>query len=368
MKILSKRIECELPPAPGNPRNSEGSFLALKDGRLAFVYSRYAGTSSDDGAYAELALITCRDGVWSEPRILTRPDPGKGETNHMSVSLLRLQDGSIGLFFLIKYGDVISEVHLRRSTDELETLLPEDTLCVSDRVRNYYVLNNDRAVMTSDGGIVLPVAIHQSTLGFHDVWEADSRALAAFWRSDDGGRSWRQMNFPLALPANPRSMTGLQEPGVVELPGGALYAYFRTDLGVQYDAVSLDGGGSWFGPRPSAFWSARSALQIRRNPYSGFYYAVWNPVPETPFRYLGGEAPRAWTDGRTPLVIAESEDGVRFGTPCVVEDDPKAGFCYPAIHFDSASRIRLSYCCGGVAPEELDCLSRTRITALEIEH
>jgi hypothetical protein len=34
----------------------------------------------------------------------------------------------------------------------------------------------------------------------------------------------------------------LQEPGCVELPGGVVYGYFRTDLGRQYESVSLDGG------------------------------------------------------------------------------------------------------------------------------
>ena len=47
----------DLPPGDKNPRNSEGSFLRLKDGRIVFAYSRYSGTSSDDGAYCEIAAI-----------------------------------------------------------------------------------------------------------------------------------------------------------------------------------------------------------------------------------------------------------------------------------------------------------------------
>lgn len=30
-------------PSPGNPRNSEGDFVTLKDNKLLFVYSRYTG-------------------------------------------------------------------------------------------------------------------------------------------------------------------------------------------------------------------------------------------------------------------------------------------------------------------------------------
>ncbi|MBP3293280.1 MAG: exo-alpha-sialidase, partial [Clostridia bacterium] len=51
----------DLAPKAGNPRNSEGSFLRLNDGRIAFAYSRYSGNSADDHAYAEIACIFSSD-------------------------------------------------------------------------------------------------------------------------------------------------------------------------------------------------------------------------------------------------------------------------------------------------------------------
>jgi hypothetical protein len=39
-----------LPPGPGNPRNSEGDFLPLRDGRLLFAYSKFSGGNADDAA------------------------------------------------------------------------------------------------------------------------------------------------------------------------------------------------------------------------------------------------------------------------------------------------------------------------------
>ena len=42
----------QLPPNPGNPRNSEGGFVTLRDGRILFVYTRYYGESWDDHAPA----------------------------------------------------------------------------------------------------------------------------------------------------------------------------------------------------------------------------------------------------------------------------------------------------------------------------
>ena len=60
---------------PGNPRNSEGSFLRLNDGRIAFAYSRYSGDSADDHAYAEIACIFSSDEgeTFGDERILVRP-------------------------------------------------------------------------------------------------------------------------------------------------------------------------------------------------------------------------------------------------------------------------------------------------------
>ena len=48
-------IGLELPPGPNNPRNSEGAFMPLKDGRIMFAYSRYYGKSSSDHATADIA-------------------------------------------------------------------------------------------------------------------------------------------------------------------------------------------------------------------------------------------------------------------------------------------------------------------------
>ena len=62
MKILESKIVGMLPPVDGNPRNSEGSFLHLDDGRIAFAYSRYTGNSADDHAACEIACVYSRDG------------------------------------------------------------------------------------------------------------------------------------------------------------------------------------------------------------------------------------------------------------------------------------------------------------------
>lgn len=42
------KIVKELSKKEGNCRNSEGSFIKMKDGRIAFVYSRSQAGSGDD--------------------------------------------------------------------------------------------------------------------------------------------------------------------------------------------------------------------------------------------------------------------------------------------------------------------------------
>ncbi len=352
----------------GNPRNSEGSFLRLRDGRIAYAYSRYRGNDSGDHAYAEIAAIFSRDNgeTFSEPRILVKPnlDEAADETNCMSVSLYRLQNGDVGLFYLLKRHNIVSEVLLRRSADEMESF-GEPVRCVSD-YPGYYVVNNDRVVRTSAGRLLIPAAIHPSAMGrYGPNARYDGRARAAFYASDDDGYTWRQISDMIALTGGAYSGTGLQEPGLVEFAPGVLYAYFRTDLGRHYESVSIDGGTTWFAPQPSRFTGPASPLLIKKNEYSGKYYAVWNPVPE----YFGRAHARVWTGGRTPLVIAEGTldgFGIHWGAPKVIEDDPNAGFCYPAIMFLDEHEAILAYCAGGVSEEDASCLARTRIRKIEL--
>ena len=101
-------------------------------------------------------------------------------------------------------------------------------------------------------------------------------------------------------------------------------------------------------------------MLIKKNPYSDKYYAVWNPTPS----FFGRPMPKGvW--GRTPLVIAESDDGVNFSEPVVLEDDENRGFCYPAMEFTSPTDILLGYCSGGT--DDGCCLNRLTLRKITIE-
>lgn len=89
----------ELPPAKCNPRNSERAFIELKDGRIMFVYSPYMGESFADDAPAAIAKCYSDDRgkTWSQHEIIFTPDEHDAK-NIMSISLLRMNNGDIGLF------------------------------------------------------------------------------------------------------------------------------------------------------------------------------------------------------------------------------------------------------------------------------
>ena len=56
MKKIGREV-LFIPRKDGNPRNGEGTFLRLKDGRILYAYSRYLGHSWDDHADADIAGI-----------------------------------------------------------------------------------------------------------------------------------------------------------------------------------------------------------------------------------------------------------------------------------------------------------------------
>lgn len=340
-------VTCELPPCGHNPRNSEGSFIQLPDGRIRFIYSRFDADNGNDDANCDIAEILSADGgeTWTSPRVLFRASES-GADNLMSVSLLRLGNGDIGLFYLVKE-DWRSRYVLRRSADEGESW-SEPVDCMYDP--GYKVINNDRVIRLASGRLVIPAAVH-TPMGAGEGFGRNVRgdSFDVFYLSDDDGRTWRQSKSCVAF-FSPYNGAGLQEPGVVELSNGTLWGYARTALGRQYEFFSLDSGEGWTQAQPSQFTSPCSPLQIKRSPFDGRFLAVWNPAPSYPTRseHFGWD--------RNPLVCAVSDGDMNFSEPLILEQEPQHGYCYPAVCFVDAHTALLAYCGGGA--EDKGCLNR----------
>jgi sialidase-1 len=332
-----------LPPGPGNPRNTEGSFATLKDGRILFAYTRFTGGGGDNDA-ASIVGRYSRDGgrSWSteDVPIVAR----EGQMNSMSVSLLRLADGRLALFYLRKNSNADCRPYLRYSSDEARTW-SEPILCVRDT--GYFVLNNDRAVQLRSGRIVLPVALHLLVNG------ENGPGIAMTWFSDDAGKTWRRSRSTVESPTPSRA--GMQEPGVVELKDGRLMMFIRTSLGSQYLSYSSDGGDTWSAPKASSIVSPLSPASIKRIPSTGDLLVVWND-------HAGIDA--ALERKRTPLTVAVSRDeGQTWTNKQNLLADPAGWYCYTAIHF-AGRRVLLGFNAGGSG---LPHLSRTDIAWFDVK-
>lgn len=361
MELKQSKIVWDIRPSKNNPRNSEGDFILLKDGRLLFVYCRFDGNAHDN-APCDIAGVISEDGgeTFSEPFIVARAEE-HGVKNIMSVSLMRMGNGDLGLFYLVKHNTTgASSFVLRRSCDEGKTF-SEPVQCLPDKFLGYYVVNNSRILKTSTGRIIVPAAFHRFGINENGHMVGDYYGMGCFFSSDDDGYTFKELCPPLTIGIT--SNTGLQEPGLIELPGGTLYAYFRTDKMFQYESYSVNGGISWSAPSASKFTSPDSPMKIAQNPYNGKYYAVWNPIPKYNGRITDTKEQHIHA-GRNPLYIAESDNGIDFSEPVALETDPKRGFCYPAIFFKSSDEMLISYCSGG--EEDDSCLSRTSIRKIKI--
>jgi hypothetical protein len=347
-RAAENAVVLDLEPDRANPRNSEGSFVTLKSGRILLYYTSFYGGAGDESPARIVSLQSDDAGQsWSrEPRLVIENQAG---ANVMSVSLLRLHSGAIALFYLVKNNLLDCRPMMQLSTDEAVTWSEPRSVGAAP---GYFVLNNDRVIQLKDGRLVVPVAFHRARASDPKNYRSlDMRGIALWHLSDDEGKSWREADTWWALPA--RTATGLQEPGVVELADGRLFSWMRTDQGAQFGSYSTDGGKSWSSPEATALSSPASPASIKRLPGSPDLLAVYNDHSGR-FPFPKGK--------RTPLVAAISTDGGKtWPRRKLVESDPDGCFCYTAIHF-TEDAVLLAYCAGDAKIGGLNRLRIRRVT------
>ena len=336
-----------LPPSETNPRNSEGDFIQLKDGRLLFIYTHFTSGASDF-AQGHLVSRESSDGgkTWTqEDKVVLK---NEGGLNTMSVSMLRLQSGEIALFYLRKNSHADCRPYMRISTDEAQTW-SEPTLIIPRL--GYYVGNNDRVIQLRSGRLVFPIAVHSQ-----DGADFTGVAKATAWISDDNGISWWRANSLLTL--DEKTRTGLQEPGMVELStDNHLMMYARTDQKSQYISFSKDGVDNWSPVEPSTLLSPVSPAVIEALPGTKTLVFVWNNHASITPEYAGK---------RTPMSIATStDDGKTWKALGHFEVDPDGWYCYTAMHFTD-EHMMLGYCDGNSVIGRLNRTSVSRIALKDI--
>jgi sialidase-1 len=340
--ISEPEVVLKLAPSENNPRNSEGDFVNLKDGRILYIYSRFSGDSSSDHAPATLAGRFSSDGgkTW------TKEDetiiPNEGGMNVMSVSLLRLQNGDIALFYAQKNSLKDCIPQMRISKDEAKTW--SDPIPVITDKKGYFVLNNDRVLQLESGRLLVPVALHNTSEG---EWKNKGDLFCCY--SDDNGITWTSS---IKVPDKTDVIT--QEPGLIELKDGRIMMYIRASGGFQQLSFSSDRGETWSHIETSNIPSPVSPATIEKIPGTNDWLLVWNNND-------GSNPDRKGK--RTPLTTAISKDeGKTWEFIKNIQNNPYGWYCYTAIHFVDSDNLLLSYCAGN--REEGTGLSITNITKL----
>ena len=338
-------IVFEKKPVEGSRRNSEGAFLDLKDGRIMHAYSHFIGGadwddcnlaacySDDDGRtwYGEDILVTMADdGLTHDP---------KNPQNIMEISLMRMRNSDIGLFYEIRRTLLDTRLVLRRSSDEGKTW-SGPVICSTSI--GYHCICHDRVIRLSNGRILAPDSIFRIRLDDLDFTDPtapekawDGYGDCIFHVSDDDGLTWCETPGRIKL-AVPATNNGLQEPMVIELKNGVLWCLSRTDLGRQYESYSMNRGETWTAPQPSRFTSPLSPMVIKRVAKTDSLIAVWNPVPVTISENY--KANKWWQvyPKRSPLVAAISRDDGQIWEDFKYldgnEPDLPGQFSYPALH------------------------------------
>lgn len=315
------------------PRNGEGTFLRLKNGAVMFVYTKFSGCKWYDDASADIAAIVSFDEgeSWSEPRIIVKHD--ETSKNVMCPSLIRMNNGDVGIIFLKKMKNSVNAVPwFTRSSDEGESF-SKPFRCIPD-YENYYVIENDHAIVLQNGRILVPANFHSERVNGKLI--VSEHGLKVTFCSDDDGKTWKEIGERQDIPFSHRSKTGLQETTLYEMADGRIRAMSRTDMAFQYECFSDDFGETWTTPEPNRFFSSPdSPLLMKRA--CGLTLAVFNPVPI----YTTIIDDRSW--GRTPLICAVSDnDGKDFDRVFFLEDDPTNGYCYPAI-YDGGNYALIAY-------------------------
>lgn len=311
-----------IPTSHNNPRNSEGDFISLNDGQIMFIYSRFIGNNGSDFTSAVLAARFSNDDgrTWSkDDKIIIE---NEGIMNVMSVSLLRLYNGDIALFYSIKNSLEDCKPVMRISKDEAKTWSTPVPIIIDKN--GYFVLNNDRVIQLKNGRLLVPVAQHNKP---GDNWS--DRGKIYCYYSDDNGKSW---NSSMQIPYY--SDIILQEPGLIELNDDGIMMYIRASGGFQQISFSFDNGHTWTPVKSSNIQSPLSPALIKPIPGTQNWIIFWNNnyIPEAP---NGGE--------RNVLRTAISKDnGKTWINEGNILEYPDGSFDYPAIHFLDSNKLLIS--------------------------
>ncbi len=266
--------------------------------------------------------------AWGPQRILaTTPNRSMG-----SPVFYVAPDGAVTLWYLTMHhgrliagGWSVCTIKQQTSTDEGETWCAPTFFR-----RGWFRVLRARPLRHSSGRVILPA--HREMFMLQGLFFVNDRPdLAGPWRRR--GR----LKAPM----------GCLEPSICELPDGTILCALRTLRAKRiYFSRSTDGGLTWGHPWPSDLPNPNSQVDLTCLETAG---PTFRPPP-----FPNGSDTRPGTillafnnceKGRTPLVVAASNDGGKTfnARDATIIEDGVGEFSYPCLLKDMAGRVHLTY-------------------------
>ena len=309
------------------------SVVELPDGRLICTYHGRPEEHQLGGCYASYSEDDGRN--WSEPHLLIGRD---GQNVHADPSVVlhrnRVMIFSTSYRYYVdpaaKKGDWTPDLTRSRisrivSEDSGRTWSEPAEMAKSHA---YATGMNHRGLTLGDGTLLMGYAWSQAAeKGLDPTTEDGMNTCAGVLRSRDGGETWTGGDDIHVEAAHP---TGADEPAVVLLNDGTLYALVRTGTENLWETRSKDGGLTWDAPQPSPLLGRRCPAELLR----------LEGEPETVMVVHNNHPAR-----RANLSMAFSTDGCQtWSAPTLIDPAPEGGHAaYPAACSTSKGTIVLTW-------------------------
>ncbi len=247
----------------GSARQSESTFVRLKNGDLALYYSDMVTVS--DLAEAQISVKISKDSgdTWA-PRKVVFSEPGMAL---FLPSVMRLTNDNIAITYARRIpGEWFSKRVIRISQDEGETWSDEQV--ITGDAYDYTTGSHDRFYQLSNGDLIILV---HSVIDNPDK-TAQKHLVTEVYGSFDDGHTWSNWSqMPLDVPQSltDKGELGFWEASLVELEDGELLVVGRTATGWLYGSRSYDYGRTWSKAEQMGIRNPLAPPYLKKLPDSG---------------------------------------------------------------------------------------------------